>query len=268
MNFIKMHGLGNDFMVLDGIRQSIQLSREMVQRLARRDTGVGFDQCLIIEKSRSEDIDFFYRIFNADGKEVGQCGNGARALARFIHYVGLSDKKKLKVATKTTALELELNTDDTVTVTMGRPAFIASEAPLRLSLPNKEIVPVFTLDIGNPHAVSLVDNIEKADVATIGQWISEHPHFLEQTNAGFMQVVSPNRLSLRVYERGCGETKACGSGAVAAAAVGRKFFNMEKNIQVDLPGGTLNISWASTTEPIFLTGPATFVYEGRVLGTL
>jgi diaminopimelate epimerase len=263
MNFIKMHGLGNDFMVIDGVNQKIRLSQQDIIDLAQRNTGVGFDQCLLVETGTTPDIDFFYRIFNADGQEVGQCGNGARCLARFIHFAGLSSKKELRVATKTTEMLLRLNDDKTVTVNMGRPVFEGS--PLKLPLSEGKFTPVYTLNLGNPHAVTLVPDITRAAVADLGKIIAEHPHFPEQTNAGFMQIVNKRQLKLRVYERGCGETMACGSGAVAAAAVGRRFFAMEEKIAVDLPGGQLIIEWASNADPIFLTGPATFVYAGQLL---
>lgn len=262
MKFIKMHGLGNDFMVVDAVSQSIELTSDQIVALARRDSGIGFDQCLLVEKSPRPGIDFFYRIFNADGQEVGQCGNGARCLARFIHFVGLSQKKELTVATRTTEMVLRCNADETVTVNMGKPLF--EQGPFTLFLDSSALASVYSLNIGNPHAVSLVEDIKTADVEVTGERLAKHPHFPEGANAGFMQIVSPNRLKVRVYERGCGETKACGSGAVAAALVGRQFFSMAEKIVVELALGELIIEWQGNASPVYLTGPATFVYEGRL----
>lgn len=272
--FSKMHGLGNDFIVIDGINQRIDLSTDQIKNLSRRDTGIGFDQCLLIEKSPTADVDFYYRIFNADGQEVGQCGNGARCLARFIQYQGLSDKKEIRVATPTTIMNLTINPDDSVTVDMGCPLLKPTDIPLSFAIQREwypipvdagDIINLHALGLGNPHAVILVDNIEKAPVETAGHQISVHPLFPEQVNVGFMQIVNPGLIHLRVYERGCGETRACGSGAVAAAAAGRLFHRMNEQIIVTLPGGELTIDWPDTEASIYLTGPASFVYEGKLI---
>ncbi|HEJ6626294.1 TPA: diaminopimelate epimerase [Legionella pneumophila] len=274
IKFTKMHGLGNDFIVLDGVNQSIQLTVEQIQKLANRHTGIGFDQCLLIESSQTEGIDFNYRIFNADGQEVGQCGNGARCIALFARYYGLTAKNKLTVATKTTLMDLIINEDNSVSVNMGVPRLAPGEIPLladrqspeySLELNNGNTVNLHAISIGNPHAVLLVENIDTAPVNSLGQQISFHPQFPEQVNVGFMQIVNHEKINLRVYERGCGETIACGSGAVAAAAIARLFYNLSDKITVHLPGGDLCIQWPCPTAPIILTGPAAFVYEGTLL---
>ena len=273
LKFTKMHGLGNDFMVMDAINQHVKLSSLEITTLANRATGVGFDQCLLIEKSPKEGIDFFYRIYNADGNEVGQCGNGARCLARFVHYYGLTKKTVITVATPTTHMQLHLNADESVTVDMGKPKFDPKHIPLnmpqlaplyRVPLLNNEQCEVHAVNVGNPHAVLMVNDLTTIAVQELGQQISEHSLFPEQTNAGFMQILSPNYIQLRVYERGCGETRACGSGAVAAVAVGRKYHQLAEQVKVSLPGGELLVEWPNINDSIFLTGPAMFVYEGKL----
>lgn len=273
LKFTKMHGLGNDFMVLDGLHQTIDLSAEQIALLGNRNTGIGFDQCLLIGPGDGAAVDFNYRIFNADGQEVGQCGNGARCLAVFAKHYGLTTKNQLTVATKTTRMTLWINSDDTVTVDMGTPKLQPQDIPLQahtqanlytLDL-SKSSVCVHALSVGNPHAVLKVDNVLAVDVAGLGNEISNHPAFPEQTNSGFMQLINSGHIKLRVYERGCGETLACGSGAVAAAAVGRLFYQLDERIKVSLPGGDLIIEWPDLSGPISLTGPATFVYEGLLL---
>lgn len=274
LKFTKMHGLGNDFMVIDGINQSFNLDNQTLCNLANRYTGIGFDQCLIIEKSDHPDIDFYYRIFNADGGEVGQCGNGARCLARFTQYYGLTHKASIKVKTQSTLLELTINADQTVTVNMGIPNLIPEIIPMTapsiqkyysLELDFKHRVQIHALSIGNPHAVILVDDVSVAPVDTIGKQVSEHFLFPNQANTGFMQILSPSHIALRVYERGCGETKSCGSGAVAAAVIAQMYYQLQNKIRVSLPGGDLWIDWPDTEGPIYLTGPATFVYEGTLI---
>ena len=274
IKFTKMHGLGNDFMVIDAIHQKINLTIADIALLGRRDIGVGFDQCLLIESSNTSGIDFFYRIFNADGQEVGQCGNGARCLARFVTFYGLTNKKNITIATKTTRMILQINPDETVTVDMGRPNFEPQSIPLEaltkaplysLPLNNNQTCDVHAISIGNPHAVMIVADLETTDVQGLGRRISEHPLFPEQSNAGFMQIISPEVIHLRVYERGCGETRACGSGAVAAVAVGRLYHNLAQTVKVNLPGGELIVDWPKIDDSIFLTGPAVFVYEGLLM---
>jgi diaminopimelate epimerase len=250
LKFTKMHGLGNDFMVIDGINQNINLSPEKIAFLAKRNTGIGFDQCLFIESSLKKGVDFNYRIFNADGREVGQCGNGARCLALFAKHYGLTTKNKLTVATKTTQMHLIINEDNSVSVDMGIPKLDPVDIPFivknqlpeySLALPNGNSVTLHAISMGNPHAVLLVQDIESAPVDSLGCQISLHQCFPEQTNVGFMQIINPKQIKLRVYERGCGETQACGSGAVAAAAIARLYYQLSEKITV--PGGDLIIDW-------------------------
>lgn len=273
IKFTKMHGLGNDFMVIDGINQDIQLNPKQIALLAERNSGIGFDQLLLIERSETEGIDFNYRIFNADGQEVGQCGNGARCLALFAKHYSLTKKNDLTVATKTTQMHLYINENNTVRVAMGVPKLAPAAIPLKaeqqavtydLELSTGTITRMHALSVGNPHAVLLVEDVNTAPVHLLGQQISVHPHFPAQTNVGFMQVLNPRQIKLRVYERGCGETRACGSGAVAAAAIGRLYHQMEQQITVTVPGGDLVIDWPEFDRTISLTGQAEFVYEGVV----
>ncbi|MFA5960057.1 MAG: diaminopimelate epimerase [Tatlockia sp.] len=274
IRFTKMHGLGNDFMVIDAINQNIHLSPVQISALSRRDTGIGFDQCLLIEESNTPGIDFFYRIFNANGQEVGQCGNGARCIARFIAHYGLSGKSTLRVATKTTTMQLQINADNTVTVDFGKPTLNPEAIPLlaahqarlySLTLQDNSVCTVHAINVGNPHAVLLVNDLLTAPVQSLGKEISEHPSFPLQTNTGFMQLEDKNHIRLRVYERGCGETRACGSGAVAAAAIGRLYYQLDPHITVSLAGGELVVDWPDTQGAIYLRGPASFVYEGLCL---
>lgn len=274
IQFTKMHGLGNDFMVIDGVNQRLNVSAEDIARWSQRNTGVGFDQCLILEASTDKDIDFNYRIFNADGQEVGQCGNGARCLALFAQHYGLTNKTQLSVATKTTRMQLIINPNKTVTVEMGIPQLNPQDIPFispqqapeyEFELADGSPIKLHAIQVGNPHAVIPVPDIHNAKVHLLGEYIGHHARFPEQTNVGFMQIVSPNHIMLRVYERGAGETQACGSGAVAAVAIGRLYHQLEARVKVTLPGGELIIEWPNTNEPILLTGPATFVYEGILL---
>ena len=274
IKFTKMHGLGNDFIVIDGINQKIDLSPEQISLIAQRNTGIGFDQLLLIEPSDQANVDFKYRIFNADGHEVGQCCHGARCLAAFAKYYGLTPKTSLTVATSTTQMQLHINNDNSISVDMGVPRLAPKDIPLiaehqaeayTINLEEGETAIVHALSVGNPHAVLLVHDTEMAPVHTLGQQISHHPRFPEQVNVGFMQIINPRQIKLRVYERGCGETLACGSGAVAAAAAGRLYHQLEPQITVSLPGGDLVIDWPAFEKPITLTGPAAFVYEGVLL---
>jgi diaminopimelate epimerase len=272
VKFTKMHGLGNDFMVIDAVNQNIDLKPAEIAALSQRNTGIGFDQCLLIEASQDPSVDFFYRIFNANGQEVGQCGNGARCLARFAQYYGLTQKRSMTVATHTTRMQLQINADHTVTINLGKPLFHPSQVPFLatdlaplydIPIDHHHTQPVHVLSVGNPHAVIPVPEIMHAPVGDMGQKISEHPLFPEQTNVGFMQILTPEHIKLRVYERGCGETQACGSGAVAAVAAGRLYHQLAENVTVSLPGGELIVTWPDIEGDIFLTGPATFVYEGE-----
>lgn len=274
LSFTKMHGLGNDFMVIDGINQKVKLSHQLIHSLSNRYTGVGFDQCLLVEKSHQPGIDFLYRIFNQDGQEVSQCGNGARCLARFLQYKKLTTKKKMTVATQTTVMTLEINQDSSVSVSLGTPKFSAPDIPPlatglpaahKIELESYGTVLFYTVNVGNPHAVLMVQDIHSAPVQALGKIISEHSLFPEKANVGFMQVLSPGKVALRVYERGCGETQACGSGAVAAAAIGRRFYQFDEQVEIQLPGGLLKVFWPNIEGEIFLTGPAEFVYDGQLI---
>ena len=271
-----MHGLGNDFIVIDGVNQKFNLSRAQIAKLADRHLGVGFDQCLIVEPSASPEVDFNYKIYNANGQEVGQCGNGARCLASFIRYKGLSTDKSLAVATQTTVMRLQIEDDNTVTVDMGKPIFEPDRIPI--DFPNQQptySIPlhfddlcfVHALSVGNPHAVLVVDELADDYVRTYGEAISIHKLFPEQVNVGFMQIVDSKHINLRVYERGCGETKACGSGAVAAAVIGILQHGLESTVSVNLPGGVLRVSWPNLHANVSLNGPAQIVFEGE-LGNL
>lgn len=270
--FTKMHGLGNDFIVINALHQSVHLTAEQIIKLSNRHTGIGFDQCLLIEAPAHKDVDFTYRIFNANGQEVGQCGNGARCLARFIHHYQLSSKPCLTVATTTSRMQLRINKDNSVTVFINPPLFEPADIPL--TLPHQQIYyhlplnhityPVHALHVGNPHAVLLVEDVDKAPVEEIGPLLSNHPLFPEQANISFMQIIDAHHIRLRVYERGAGETQACGSGAVAAAAVAHLYHNLSDVIDVELPGGHLKVEWPNLSNPIQLTGAAEFVYEGNL----
>lgn len=266
VRFTKMHALGNDFMVIDGIHQSIAFTQAEIRSLAQRHTGVGFDQCLIVESSQHPDIDFFYRIYNADGTEVGQCGNGARCLARFIERYEFSHKKTITVATRTTHMSLHLNDDQTVTIELERPQWKGNPLPPleHIELDQRDYA-FYEIDVGNPHAVLLATDVRHAPVQAIGQQLSTHPFFPQQCNIGFMQILNPTHIHCRVYERGCGETQACGSGAVAAAAIGKLVHGLSDNVTVTLPGGDLFVHWPDQSSSIFLTGDATFVYDGVLI---
>jgi diaminopimelate epimerase len=274
IRFAKMHGLGNDFMVIDAITQTVQLTKAQIRQWSLRTRGIGFDQCLVIEPSTEAEVDFNYRIFNADGQEVGQCGNGARCLARFAKYYGLTKKEEFTLKTKTSTMQVRLNADDSVRVDMGQPRLKPNEIPFLAEAAAAEYalewqkdhwVQIHALSVGNPHAVLLVDAVDQADVAQIGRAISLHPRFPEQTNTSFMQILDCKNIKLRVYERGCGETEACGSAAVAAAAAAHLYHELESTIHVALPGGQLTVEWPNTNASIYLTGPASFVYEGQIL---
>lgn len=274
LRFTKMHGLGNDFIVIDALRQTLKLDGIAIAKLANRHTGIGFDQCLVVEPGREEGVDFNYRIFNANGQEVGQCGNGARCLGRFLRHYGLTEKNSITVATATTRMQLLINEDHSVSVNMGKPLFAPEQIPLALEpcsppyswqAANGSKLQFHALNVGNPHAVMRVDNVDEAPVSVLGKELSEHSFFPQQANVGFMQLQSNHRIKLRVYERGCGETLACGSGAAAAAVVGRLFFQLSDPVSISLPGGELTVAWAGIDEDIILTGPATFVYEGTLM---
>ena len=272
MNFSKMHGLGNDFMVIDAVTQNVHLSTEMIKRLADRYTGVGFDQLLIVEPPYSPDSDFHYRIFNADGDEVEQCGNGARCFARFVRLKGLTKKRVLKVSTMKGNIILTVNKDDTICVNMGEPIFEPSKIPFKAIKEEKtyiiraqeQTILCGVASMGNPHCVIQVDDVVTAQVATIGPLLERHERFPERANIGFMHIIDRSNINLRVFERGVGETKSCGTGACAAVAVGISQGVLNPQVNVNLPGGKLLIEWQGQGQPLYMTGPATHVYDGFI----
>lgn len=267
-----MHGLGNDFVVIDTIRQSISLTPEQIRFLADRRFGVGCDQVLLVETANNSEVDFRYRIFNADGGEVEQCGNGARCFARFIRQQGLTDKDYIRVETNSGTIGLQVENDEQVTVDMGAPRFEPDLIPLNAEQRkpvytidvNGEPVELSVLSIGNPHAVMQVENIDTAPVEIMGPLIESDVHFPQRVNAGFMQVIDSRHIRLRVYERGAGETLACGTGACAAMVAGRLQGLLDEQVRVDLSGGSLQIRWRGENEPVYMTGPATFVFDGKI----
>ncbi|RDL32277.1 diaminopimelate epimerase [Photobacterium damselae] len=273
INFSKMHGLGNDFMVVDAVTQNVFFSPDMVRRLADRHRGVGFDQLLIVEPPYDPETDFHYRIFNADGSEVEQCGNGARCFARFVSMKGLTNKYHISVSTKAGKMLLKLENDDQVTVNMGVPIFDPAKIPFRANQAEKTYIlragdqTVFcgAASMGNPHCVTVVDDVLTADVETLGPLLESHERFPERVNVGFMQVISRSEVKLRVYERGAGETQACGSGACAAVAIGRQQGLLDEEVTVSLPGGDLLIRWNGNGSNLFMTGPVAHVFDGQVL---
>lgn len=272
IQFTKMHGLGNDFVVIDAVNQSVSLSQDQIRYLADRHFGIGCDQLLLVEPAQSAEVLFNYRIFNADGGEVEQCGNGARCFARFVHDKGLTTETSIPVQTRAGKLILELQKNGQVTVNMGVPVFDPGRIPFvadteasrySLELANKP-VEIGVVALGNPHAVLQVKDIETAPVASWGPLIESHTRFPQRVNAGFMQVIDQNMIKLRVYERGAGETLACGSGACAAVVVGRRWNLLSENVQVQLTGGTLAVSWQGEGQPVMMTGPAETAFEGSI----
>jgi diaminopimelate epimerase len=270
--FTKMHGTGNDFVVIDATRARFAPSTGLLRRLTDRRFGVGCDQVLVVEAASQPDVDFDYRIFNADGSEVGQCGNGSRCLARFVAEQGLSDKRTLRVRTRTALLELQRRDDGQVTVNMGAPRFAPREIPF--NAPERETRYVREVDgqriefgavsMGNPHLVMRVPDVDTAPVGTLGPRLEPHPEFPERVNVGFVQVVTRDRVRLRVFERGAGETLACGSGACAAVVVARQWNLVDPRVTVEVRGGELIIEWAGEGQPVLMTGPAETVFRGEL----
>jgi diaminopimelate epimerase len=258
--FTKMHSLGNDFMVIDGVRQYFQLDPELIRRWSNRRTGIGFDQLLIVEARRNnKKADYFYRIFNADGSEVAQCGNGARCLAKFLRDANFTTQNAImRVETLAGILELKLEEDGNVTVNMGRPIIEQYPHPI-------EGFDAVILSLGNPHCVIQVEDIENAPVKKISESLAKHPRFPEGVNVGFMQVINRQKIQLRVFERGVGETLACGSGACAAVVAGRILNLLDERVTVTQPGGSAIVTWAGDKSPVNLTGPAEFTFSGEVL---
>lgn len=279
LRFTKMQGAGNDFVVLDGIAQPFDLDADRLRRLADRRFGVGADQILLVERSEAPGIDFRYRIFNADGGEVEQCGNGARCFVKFVRARGLTDKRAIRVATAGGVIEPRLEDDGEVTVDMGAPVFDPPRVPFDaeglvateraagrlwpLQIAGRE-VQASVLSMGNPHAVLLVDDVESAPVAGDGAALEHHRRFPQRVNAGFVQVVDRHAIRLRVWERGVGETLACGTGACAAAVAGMRLGLLDSPVTVHARGGRLRIRWNGDGHPVLMTGPAVAVFEGEI----
>ncbi|MBT3060723.1 MAG: diaminopimelate epimerase [Candidatus Thiodiazotropha sp.] len=272
LHFTKMQGLGNDFVVIDAISQSVDLSTATVTKLADRHFGVGCDQVLLIESPRSDDTDFHYRIFNADGSEVEACGNGARCFARYVTEKGLSSKSEIPVGTVAGKITLRLAANGRVEVDMGIPVFDPASIPF-VAEQQADSYPLevdgqqrlfSVLSMGNPHAVMVVPSVDRAEVARLGPIIENHPRFPQRTNAGFMQIIGPSEIRLRVYERGAGETLACGSGACAAVVAGRRLGLLGEEVIAHLLGGDLMVKWRSEGQSVLIEGPAETVYEGTI----
>jgi diaminopimelate epimerase len=272
LKFTKMHGAGNDFVVIDGVRQHIDLSPENIRYIADRNFGVGCDQLLLVEKAQHKDADFRYRIFNADGGEVEQCGNGARCFVRFVHDHKLTHKREIVVETKSGLISPCLEEDGRVTVNMGAPIFEPAMIPfvsdshevIQALQIGADTMQITAVSMGNPHAVQVVADVETAPVAAHGPLIEHHPRFPKRVNVGFMQILDRNHIKLRVFERGTGETLSCGTGACAAVVAGIQRGLLDKSVQVITRGGTLSITWNGTGSPVLMTGPAITVFEGEI----
>jgi diaminopimelate epimerase len=283
LKFTKMHGAGNDFIVVDAINQQVDLSPAQWQRLADRRFGIGADQILIVERPSEEGCDFRYRIFNNDGGEVEQCGNGSRAFVRFVSDQGLTDKRSIRVQTMSGIITPRLEDDGSVTVDMGAPRLEPAQVPfdsqgLEGVAEGRDIVwpltvrargaeqtvLVSTVSMGNPHAVQVVADVDTAPVAETGPQIEHHPRFPKRVNAGYLQVLDRGHVKLRVFERGAGETLACGTGACAAVVAGIRRGLLDSPVQVEARGGRLSIAWAGEGQPVYLSGPAETVFEGEI----
>ena len=273
LNFTKMQGAGNDFVVIDGVSTPISLTSTQIKHIANRHFGVGCDQLLLVGKTTTPNVDFRYRIFNADGGEVEQCGNGARCFVRFVLDKGLTQKREISVETTSGIISLKLQNDGQVTVNMGAPRFEPAQIPFLAEKrqatyalqANKHAVSVAVVSMGNPHAVTLVDNVETANVAELGPLIEAHTSFPQRVNAGFMQVVNPHEIKLRVYERGSGETLSCGTGACAAVVSGIQLGLLQSPVLVNTRGGQLSLEWAGNAAPVMMTGDAKIVFEGAII---
>jgi diaminopimelate epimerase len=272
LKFTKMHGAGNDFVVIDGVRQRVALSPESIRFIADRNFGVGCDQLLLVEKAQHKDADFRYRIFNADGGEVEQCGNGARCFVRFVHDHKLTHKREIVVETKSGLISPRLEEDGRVTVNMGAPTFEPKQIPfvsdnrdvMQALQVGNDTIQITAVSMGNPHAVQVVADVETAPVAIQGPLIENHPRFPKRVNAGFMQVLDRTHIKLRVFERGAGETLSCGTGACAAVVAGIQRGLLDATVHVATRGGTLSITWNGEGSPVSMTGPAISVFEGEI----
>lgn len=272
LRFTKMQGIGNDFVVFDAMRQRVELTPEIVRRYADRRFGIGCDQILLVEPPQLPGTDFHYRIFNADGSEVEQCGNGARCFARFVRDQGLTDKDTIPVGTAAGRIQLHVESDGQVRVDMGRPELRPDRIPFVAEAQADayaievagQTLTIGAVSMGNPHAVLLVDDLDSAPVAELGPLLESHPRFPQRVNVGFMQILSPQHVRLRVYERGAGETLACGTGACAAVVSGQLRGHLSGPTRVSLPGGDLVIEWAGPAHSVWMTGPATPVFQGEI----
>ncbi|MEY2865569.1 MAG: diaminopimelate epimerase [Candidatus Methylopumilus sp.] len=276
LHFTKMHGIGNDFIVLDHTKSPFQLTQEIIQSLSHRQLGIGFDQLLVVENTSLKDVDFKYRIFNPDGSEVEQCGNGARCFYRFVKDKHLTKKESIRVETKSGVITLTEDHEHMIEVNMGEPIFNPKLIPfisdiekneysISIDLPDqKEMIHMAVLSMGNPHAVITVDDIDKAHVEGLGAYLESHPLFPKRVNVGFMEILTPHHIRLRVFERGVGETLACGTGACAAVVSGIKRNLLTSPVKVDMRGGSLSIDWKSDTNPVMMKGPAVTLFEGDI----
>lgn len=273
LRFTKMHGLGNDFVVVDLITQRFSLQDKHIRKLADRHVGIGCDQVLVVETPRRPDVDFRYRIYNCDGSEVEQCGNGARCFAKYVLDKKLTGKNRIKVETSSGIIELSMTGNNQVRVNMGKPVLEPEAIPLQADARansysiecDGEHYDIGAVSMGNPHMVLQVDNIERAPVAALGPPMECHPRFVQKVNVGFMEVVDRKEINLRVYERGVGETLACGSGGCAAVVSGQLQGLLDQQVKVNLPGGSLTIEWRGEGHPVMMTGPASTVFEGQIL---
>jgi diaminopimelate epimerase len=285
IEFTKMHGLGNDFVIIDAITQSLDLTEEQIKMIADRHRGVGCDQLLLVENATNPKAEFRYRIFNADGGEVEQCGNGARCFALFVHQRGLTTNTEITVETAGGLIELMVDGHQ-VTVDMGVPDFKPQSLPFLVSkdesgpsesrqpesgqsetyvlMVNGDEFAIGAVSVGNPHAVMFVDDVEKVDIEVLGKAIESHELFPNRVNAGFVQIITRDEIRLRVFERGVGETLACGTGACAAVAVGRRLDKLNEQVTVHLRGGDLTIKWPDEQQKLLMTGPATTVFQGKI----
>lgn len=273
LEFTKMQGIGNDFVVVDAYTKPVLLSQSQIRRIADRHFGVGCDQLLMVERPTQPDTDFRYRIFNADGGEVEQCGNGARCFVRFVHDKGLSNKTRIRVETASGIITPALENNGQVTVNMGLPHFEPAVIPFvadkmastyQLTVADREIV-ISALSMGNPHAVQIVDNVDTAPVRQQGPLIESHARFPQRVNAGYMQILDRQHIRLRVFERGAGETLACGTGACAASVAGIQLGKLESPVLVSMRGGELVIRWDGANSPVWMTGPAETVFDGQII---
>lgn len=269
--FTKMQGLGNDFVMIDAVSQDLSLTAQQIRKLADRHLGIGCDQVLLVERAKG-DADFRYRVFNADGGEVEQCGNGARCFVKFVRMQGLTDKSEIAVETAGGTIHPRIEADGRITVDMGIPRFAPRDIPFKAEreslsyelLVDDTTVTIGAVSMGNPHAVVRVGSVREAPVDTLGPLMEKHPRFPRRVNVGFMEIVTPRHIRLRVYERGAGETLACGTGACAAVAVGQRWGLLEESVNVELPGGNLTIRWQGDNNSVWMTGPAVRVFEGRI----